>query len=96
VVYWVLTALRYRLTWWPLSPLGFAAASIWVTANLAYSIFLTWLAKMAILKFGGLPAYRRGIPFFVGLLVGYVIGIGISFIVDVFCFMGDGHMVNIW
>ena len=96
LVYWMLAVLRYRFAWWPLSPLGFAASAIWVTWNLAFSIFLVWLAKFVILKFGGLPAYRRGIPLFVGLLVGYIIGIGISFIVDCLFFKGDGHMVNIW
>jgi hypothetical protein len=96
VVYSLLAVLRYRFVWWPLSPLGFAAACIWVTANLAFSIFLTWLAKLIILKFGGLPAYRRGIPFFVGLLVGYVIALGISFIVDAIFFMGEGHMIHVW
>lgn len=95
-VYWILTVLRYRLTWWPISPLGFAAGGIWVTWNLAFTFFVTWLAKILLLKFGGLPAYRRGIPFVVGLLVGYVIGVGLAFITDVLFFMGDGHMVNIW
>jgi hypothetical protein len=33
-----------------------------------------WLIKMLILRYGGIRAFRNGIPFFIGLILGdYVI-----------------------
>jgi len=96
VIYTFLTLLRYRFAWWPVSPIGFAVSSIWVTHNLAFSIFLTWLAKTVLLALGGISGYRRARPLFLGMLIGYVLGVGLSFIVDVIFFMGDGHMVHRW
>jgi hypothetical protein len=95
-MYMLLALLRYRVAWWPVSPIGCAVSSIWVTHNLAFSIFLTWAAKSAILSLGGISGYRRARPLFLGMLMGYVIGIGVSFIVDVLFFMGDGHMIHFW
>jgi hypothetical protein len=38
-------------------------------------MLIAWLAKTALLRFGGQRAYQRGVPFFVGLLIGdYVLG----------------------
>ena len=30
-----------------------------------------WLSKLTLLRIGGLPLYRRGMPFFLGLAVGH-------------------------
>jgi hypothetical protein len=34
------------------------------------SFLLSWMIKWFILKQGGLKAYRRAIPFFIGLILG--------------------------
>ena len=34
-----------------------------------FSIFIAWAVKWAILKFGGLEAHRKAVPFFVGITV---------------------------
>ncbi len=40
-----------------------------------FSIFLSWLAKRILLNQGGIGAYRRAAPFFMGLLLGdYLVG----------------------
>jgi hypothetical protein len=36
------------------------------------------------------------VPLFIGLVVGYVTGVGISLVVDGFWFMGQGHQVHWW
>jgi len=92
----VFALLRYRLPWWPVSPIGCAVSSIWVTHNLAFSIFLTWVAKFVILSLGGIAGYRKARPLFIGLVIGYVLGVGLSFLVDCAFFMGDGHMIHRW
>jgi hypothetical protein len=33
-------------------------------------VCLTWLLKGVLLRYGGLRAYRRALPFFLGLILG--------------------------
>ena len=90
-----LTFFRYRLAWWPLHPIGLAVASSWPIRRIAFSLFLAWAAKGIILNLGGTALYRRSRPLFVGMMLGYFVGIGISFIVDAIWFCGQGHgMLN--
>jgi len=67
-----LSLLRYRFVWWPLHPVAYPLASSinWSASWFWSSIFVSWLAKSAILRHGGLPAYRSSIPFFMGLILG--------------------------
>ena len=70
-----LMLLRARFIWWPFHPLGYALAPTWGMYNLWSCIFLVSIAKWLILKQGGLKAYRRAVPFFLGLALGdYVLG----------------------
>jgi len=62
----------------------------------AFTLFLTWLIKVILLKVGGINLFRRARPFFLGLLLGYVVGVGLSFLVDVIWFPGQGHMIHHW
>ena len=91
-----LMALRNRLAWWPLHPLGLAFQTTSGSSIYAFSMFLTWTAKLLILRFGGIQLYHRGRPFFFGLVVGYVAGVGISSIVDTIWFPGEGHWTHGW
>ena len=90
------TFLRYRLTWWPLHPIGFPVAYTLPVRLSAVSIFLAWAFKSLILKFGGIRLYRRAQPFFFGLIVGYFTGCGLSFAVDMIWFPGQGHAIYGW
>lgn len=70
-----LMILRSRFIWWPFHPLGYALSSTWGMFNLWSCMFLASMAKWVILKQGGLKAYRRAIPFFLGLALGdFVLG----------------------
>jgi hypothetical protein len=89
--------LRYRFPWWPLHPIGFTVASTsWALRVSVFSIFLAWLVKLVVLKVGGNRLYTRTRPFFLGMLVGYVTGVALSFVVDAIWFPGEGHMVHHW
>ena len=91
-----LTLLRYRFSRWPVNPIGLiVGGSYWAHFYLT-SIFLAWFAKFVILKTGGAAAYQRFRPFFLGLVVGYSLGILIMFLMDVIWFMGSGHRVHTW
>ena len=89
----VLTFMQYRFPWWPLHPVGLAVSAIWMIRNQAVAIFIAWAAKSLIMRFGGIELYRKAAPFFIGLIVGYFLGVGISFIVDVVFFPGNGHAI---
>ena len=89
----LLTAVRYRISWWTLNPIGFALPRLtWHV----FSLFVAWVAKALILKLGGVQLYRRSQPAFVGLLVGYALGVGLSAVVDWIWFPGQGHQIHSW
>jgi hypothetical protein len=89
----LLTFLQYRLPWWPLHPIGLPVAGVWMIRNQAVAIFVAWLVKSLILRFGGNSGYKSGVPFFIGLIVGHFTGVGISFLVDIIFFPGVGHPI---
>lgn len=90
----LLTAVRYRLAWWPFHPVGFAIAWNWPIRASAFAVFLTWAFKMVILRVGGIDLYRRCRPFFLGMLTGYTLGITVSFLIDLVFFYGQGHSIH--
>jgi hypothetical protein len=67
--------LRVRLPWWPLHPLAFAVTSSW-EINLVWGpLFLAWVFKSLILRYGGRGGFHRALPFFIGLMLGqFVVG----------------------
>ena len=89
----LLTFLQYRLPWWPLHPAGLAISAVWMIRNQVAAIFISWVAKSAIIRFGGIDLYRKSAPFFMGLILGHFAGVGISFIVDMVFFYGNGHPI---
>ena len=63
--------LRRRFIWWPFHPAGYALSlSRWNTNWYWFSIFVSWLLKWTLFRFGGLRVYRKAIPFFAGLVLG--------------------------
>ena len=70
-----LMLLRTRFLGWPLHPLGYALSGSWSMNLIWFPLFLSWLIKWIVLKYGGLKAYRQGVPFFLGLILGeFVMG----------------------
>jgi hypothetical protein len=78
----LLTYLRYRFLWWPLHPLGFATGTFYIMNWLWFSIFLAWLLKSVILKYGGSAWYLRSRPFFLGLVLGQTVVAGAWLVID--------------
>jgi len=92
----VVALFQYRFAWWPIHPVGMAIGAGETTGYAAFSVFLTWIIKSLIIKLGGAQAYRRWRYFFVGIMVGYVVGLGASFVVDCIWFPGNGHRIHVW
>lgn len=90
----LLAVIRSRVTWWPLHPLGLAFQNTIGLQFYALSIFMTWAAKLMIVRFGGQRGYERAKPFFYGTAVGYCIGIGVGMVVDLIWFPGAGHPIH--
>jgi len=63
--------LRQRFIWWPLHPIGFPISSTYTIVSYGwFAIFLAWVLKSAILRYGGINGYRALTPFFLGLILG--------------------------
>ena len=71
----LLQLLRMRFPWWPLHPLAFAVTSSF-EINLVWGpLFLAWMFKSLILRYGGRGGFHRSLPFFIGLMLGqFVVG----------------------
>lgn len=65
-----LSILRLRFVGWPLHPIGFIITYSWATKVMWLSVFVGWLAKLLIVKFGGASLYRDAKPLFMGLIMG--------------------------
>jgi hypothetical protein len=86
-----LILLQRRFLWWPLHPLGFVVSMDRVMGTAWFPVFLAWLIKSVLLKYGGIKAYRTLIPVFYGLIIGQFVAGGFWLIVDYFTgMMGNG------
>lgn len=65
-----LGVMRTRLLWWPFHPIGYLASGSVGVYRLWLPIFVTWLVKSLLLRYGGLKSYRRALPLFLGLILG--------------------------
>jgi hypothetical protein len=70
-----LQAMRTQIPWWPFHPLGFAVTSSWEINLVWMPLFIAWVLKLVILRYGGRQGFSRSIPFFLGLIMGqFVVG----------------------
>ena len=90
----LLIFLRHRFTWWPLHPVGLAISGSYLARRTSFTVFVAWLIKLVMLRVGGPAFYRKSRPLFVGLLVGYVVGVALSSAIDVVWFPERGHYVH--
>ena len=70
-----LAAMRSYFVWWPFHPAGYALAFSFAMEYFWLPVFLAWTLKALLLRYGGIGAYRSGIPLFLGLILGdYTMG----------------------
>lgn len=65
-----LMVMRRRFLGFPFHPVGYAVAGSWTMSWMWFSVFLSWLVKYLLLRGGGMKLYRKGVPFFLGLMLG--------------------------
>ncbi len=76
-----LQAMRLRFPWWPFHPLGYALTTGFETNLVFMPLFLAWLIKSVLLRYGGVKMFQSSLPFFYGLMLGQFI---------------EGSLLNIW
>ncbi len=69
---WALMLARSRLAWFPLHPVGYLVGLTGPINTFWFSIFVGWLCKVTITRFGGTETYRKTTPLFLGLALGDV------------------------
>ena len=70
-----LAAFRMNLPWWPFHPVGYAVSGSWSMDQMWACVFVAWLIKLLLLRYGGAKAYQPAVPFFIGLMLGdFVVG----------------------
>jgi hypothetical protein len=78
----LLFQLRQRLVWFPFHPVGFIMMQTYPMSVLWFSIFIGWVLKSVIMRYGGPRALVRLQPMFLGLAFGDVCMMVIWLIVD--------------
>jgi len=78
----LLLFLRSRFLWWRIHPIGCAVGSVIWIQYLWFSIFIAWLAKTFIMKYGGPKLYNNIKPFFLGLVMGQYVIAALWFLID--------------
>ena len=85
---------RHYLIWWPLHPIGFPIAGLWLMSHSWFSIFLAWACKAIALKYWGPRGFRAARPFFLGAILGQFTSAGVWLIVDAFTGMTDNRIFS--
>ncbi len=63
---------RHHWVWWPTHYLGFPIGATLMMNWTWFSVFLGWVLKALILRYGGVFLYHRLRPLFLGLILGHV------------------------
>jgi hypothetical protein len=76
----LLMIARQRYFWWPFHPLGFPISAVFGT--MFFSVLVAWFIKTTVFKYGGPQLYLRTRPFFLGLILGQFVTVGIWYVID--------------
>ena len=80
----LLLVAYHRLPWWPLHPIGFPIASVDLLNQTVLNVFIAWLIKVVVLKYGGSGFYLRSRDFFLGMIAGQMLVNGVWLVIDYF------------
>lgn len=84
-----LTWLKGHFVGFPIHPIGLALGLTWPISQIWFSVFIAWICKAMILKYGGPRLYRHLRPFFLGMVLGQFGSAGFWIIVS--SFTGVSH-----
>ncbi len=81
---WLLMLARGRFPGFPFHPIGLLVCLTSTIHEIWLSLFLGWLIKVTITKFGGIDSYRKLVPAALGLVLGDVFMLLVWLIIDGF------------
>ena len=91
----LLMAAQHHFMWWPFHPLGYPVSCVF-SSGMWFSVFIAWMLKSAIMKYGGPPLFRRMRPLFLGLILGEASVGGFWVVVDYFTGMEGNTLRGIF
>ena len=65
-----LKSMRGAFVNWPFHPAGYALAISFAMDYFWFAIFVGWLVKLIIIRYGGMKLHNTFVPFFLGLILG--------------------------
>jgi hypothetical protein len=77
-----LVLMHRSFLWWPFHPIGYLMGASWPMVNFWFPIFVGWLAKSLVMRYGGGRLYRQLIPGFLGLIFAEFLSAGLWVIID--------------
>lgn len=83
--------LRFRFAKWPLHPLFFVVLGSQAGRFTWFCFLLGWAIKSLVVKFGGGRGYRNLKPLFIGLIVGEIMILGLTFVVGTLYHIRTGN-----
>jgi len=87
-----LAAMQARFLWWPLHPIGYAFSTCYAMEYWWSTIATTWLIKLLLVRYGGLQAYVKARPLFLGLILGdALVAVAIALLSWLFGWHGVGR-----
>ena len=87
----VLAGMHVHFSWFSLHPIGFIVASGFPASAMWLSLFIGWILKAAIMRWGGYKTYHTLRPFFFGLVIGDCLAAGVWNIIGYIT--GQGYAV---
>ena len=90
-----LTFVKNRFVGFPIHPIGLAVGLPHPVQIIWPSVFMAWMFKALILKYGGARLYLRMRPFFLGMVLGSFGTAGIWLIIDLCTGMTGNRLISI-
>ena len=92
---WLLMICQLRFVSWPLHPLGLAmGGTVFTSGVMWFNVFLAWLIKGWVLRYGGSAAYRSLRSFFIGMILGAFVVSGTWLVIDHFTGMTNNFVLG--
>jgi len=73
----LLILARNYFLWWPISPVGLAVGLSYPVYQTWFSVFIAWMIKAIVMKYGGIRVYNNTKNFFLGMVLGSFVTAGL-------------------
>lgn len=74
---------RLAWSWWPVHPIGMLVFACYPIYQIWFSIFLGWMAKVLVMRYGGMQLYQKLKPAAMGLIAAEAVIAGIFLVIGI-------------